>query len=470
MKTSKKIFAALLAVMMIVMMIPITASAAETTYSVSLTGKTGYQYTIYKLADVDTTTFEFENADASVADIVNKYIGSGMGIDTPAVLAAADKATYTGGTTFTTSYTGNLVAGLYYVKMTKAPEGQSVTANKNSVFAIPYTDKEGNLHESVSFNLSTKTSDNTPTVNKVFTNDQTADSISEFIGKNISFTLTGSIVGSKDEKATKIALVDTMSAGIDYVETTSVKLTGGKDADGEEIEDKPLTLKTDYTFTPTKDGKKFTVALNDTILNDDATYSYTTLEVVYNAKLNNDAVVGVKEEKNTNTVELRYQNKYTTEDQVIPGPTKTVYTFDLEVVKIDGNKPESDTNYLNGAQFTLYSDEACTKNATNGGMKEAKDNGKVTYTGLAAGTYYLKETKAPAGFNLNNTKFTVVIADNGTVSVDGKTVDHVTVKDYPIVVPETGGMGTMIFTIVGLSLIACAGVLFVVVRRKKASK
>lgn len=60
MKTSKKIFAAFLAVMMIALMIPFSASAAES-YSYSIIGKEGYEFSVYKIADVDTTTFAYSN-------------------------------------------------------------------------------------------------------------------------------------------------------------------------------------------------------------------------------------------------------------------------------------------------------------------------------------------------------------------------------------------------------------------------
>ena len=50
------------------------------------------------------------------------------------------------------------------------------------------------------------------------------------------------------------------------------------------------------------------------------------------------------------------------------------------------------------------------------------------------------------------------------------TVNQVEVPDYPVTVPSTGGMGTMMFYVGGAALIACAGVLLFVLKRKKAAK
>lgn len=106
--------------------------------------------------------------------------------------------------------------------------------------------------------------------------------------------------------------------------------------------------------------------------------------------------------------------------------------------------------------------------------KTTDSSGNVTFEKLAAGTYTVQETIAPSGYNLNSTVYTVNISTKGviTVSVDGNPsqVDQVEVPDYPVTVPQTGGMGTMMFYVGGAALIACAGVLLFVLKRKKAAK
>ena len=65
-----------------------------------------------------------------------------------------------------------------------------------------------------------------------------------------------------------------------------------------------------------------------------------------------------------------------------------------------------------------------------------------------------------------------LIGDTGAVTVDGSalTGDTITVPDPKIILPNTGGNGTMIFTICGASLIALAGALFLIYRKKSSAK
>ena len=100
------------------------------------------------------------------------------------------------------------------------------------------------------------------------------------------------------------------------------------------------------------------------------------------------------------------------------------------------------------------------------------NGGKATFAGLEKGTYTLKETVAPNGYNLNTTEYTVTIGDNGTITSAqyDATLKGVKIGDTPVVMPATGGNGTMIFTIVGASLIACAGILFIILKKRAASK
>ena len=227
MKTTKKIFAALLAVMMIALMIPFTASAAETN-TLILNGKTGYTFTLYKVAGVNTTTGEYENITSGLESILTTKADEG--VDSAALLSACNGLSLTGGTDYTyaagdalTKTISGLADGVYYLKVKSAPEGTNVTSVTNSVFALPYYTDKTWINE-VTVNAAEKITDGTPTVSKKFTNNANASSISEFIGQDVSFTLTGSVVGSTTEKAKSYQFVDTMSAGLTYKALTSVNL------------------------------------------------------------------------------------------------------------------------------------------------------------------------------------------------------------------------------------------------------
>lgn len=461
MKTTKKIFAALLAVMMIALMIPFSASAAETN-TLTLNGKTGYTFTLYKVADVDTTTGEYKNITTGLESILTTKATEG--VDSAALLTACNTLSLTGGTDYTyatgdalTKTISNLADGVYYLKVKNAPEGVNVTSVTNSVFALPYYTGSEWVNE-VTVNAAEKITDGTPTVSKKFTNNATASSISEFIGKDVSFTLTGSVVGSTTEKAKSYQFVDTMSAGLTYKALTSVNLVK---ANGTKTD---ITSSVTYAKTGTTDNS-FTLTIDPTVLANDDFYSNVSVEAVYTATVNTNAVIGGA--GNPNKVDLSYTNSYN-QTSTIEGNEVKVFTFDLTVIKVDANNTATK---LSGAGFTLYTDNACTSVATNGAEVTTGSDGTATFTGLKAGTYYLKETTAPAGYNINSTVYKVNISDNGTVTnANGETITQVEVGDTPLLTPNTGGMGTMMFTIGGAALIACAGVLFLIVRKKKAAK
>lgn len=445
MKTSKKIFAALLAVMMIVMMIPSVAAAG---YSYTLNGKAGYGVTVYQIATYNETTGKYTATNAGIQTILD------AGNDAQTLLAACDALEgLTGGTEvdFDTalSQTKSVTAGAYYVKVTKTPAGvKSVT---NSVFTLP---TNAGLNE-ISVNVADKVDDDQPSsIKKIVSGANRVDETSQFIGKDVTFELTGDLTGTASQNLKSYVFTDTMSKGLTFKSVDTVNLVK---ADGTTTKD----IKSNVTVSDVVDNV-FAVTLNDAVLKAADTYDYAKVVVTYTATLNAGAVIG--SEGNPNSAHISYIDSYnnssSTEDTTVK-----VYTAKLNVLKVDA---ANGTTPLDGAEFTLYTDEACETVAVNGATVTTADGGKASFTGLAAGTYYLKETNAPAGYTLNNEVFTIVVSANGTIQNEAEYT--VTVEDSKVVVPQTGGMGTMIFTIVGLSLIACAGVLFVVVRRKKASK
>ncbi len=194
------------------------------------------------------------------------------------------------------------------------------------------------------------------------------------------------------------------------------------------------------------------------------------VEVIYTATVNENAAVA---SANHNDAKLQWQphGKSTWTDG--PNDGADVYTYEIKVVKIDA---ADNTTKLAGAVFSVHQNADCSDDAiataTTGDGKNGttlgeayfeKDGKKYTF---AAGTYYVKEVTAPQGYNLSTEIITVTIASDTATA----TSQVVTVKDSKSVLPQTGGEGTMVFTIIGISLILAAGVLFVIVMRKRASK
>lgn len=96
-------------------------------------------------------------------------------------------------------------------------------------------------------------------------------------------------------------------------------------------------------------------------------------------------------------------------------------------------------------------------------------NGKVKVQGLDIGTYKFKEVTAPQGYSVNTTdvsaKLEVAEKDNGTAS--GVLTQNTSMKDTKLgALPSTGGMGTYLFTIIGVVVMAGAAGAFFMSRRK----
>ena len=135
MKTTKKIFAAVLAVMMIALMIPFSASAATSdAYNAFIKGKNGFKVNVYKVATINTTTGEYTEIQGGTAVATAlKTWKNASGNDSKALLEACENATFAdskGDHTFASDEDvynfGTDEAGVYYVKVTGQPAETSV--------------------------------------------------------------------------------------------------------------------------------------------------------------------------------------------------------------------------------------------------------------------------------------------------------------------------------------------------------
>ena len=214
----------------------------------------------------------------------------------------------------------------------------------------------------------------------------------------------------------------------------------------------------EYTLTVDKTNRIFTVEFKNFYTNHakDANESLTfTYSAVVNEKAINDS------NTSTNKAEVSYGNDPEHLTTGAPSEVK-VLTHTLKINKVDEqNKP------LSGAEFALYrnnvdSDKLKFVDEGNGTYRIATiddetttdtlvspEEGVITVKGLSEGDYVIEETKAPDGYaKLKNTI-------NKTISVDGNAPQTVNVEEKVTNkteswLPETGGMGTVIFTVVGV--------------------
>ena len=330
---------------------------------------------------------------------------------------------------------------------------------------------------------------------------------------NVPFTLKGTLPSNyADYKTYKYVFHDTLSAGLTYNKDAKVWLVNG---------DSQVDIT--KSFNVAHDNGTLTVSCDNLKSITDVTINASSIIVVeYTAKLNENAAIGSPTDDNgnftgnKNTVYLEFSNNPngngdgdgdgTPDTGKTPNDEVLVFTYELDVTKVDG---QDNTKKLAGAEFVLLNSERNkVAKVADGKFVEWVDvpaavEGKITYpagttltsdndgkfaiAGLDAGNYYLRETKAPVGYNLLKDDIAVVIAatldktenspaltaltiqiDNGSAA-NGNLAMGVVSADVKnnsgATLPETGGIGTTIFYVVGGVLFVGAAVLLVVKRR-----
>lgn len=294
------------------------------------------------------------------------------------------------------------------------------------------------------------------------------------IGEDVEFKATITVQGfAKD-----YVMHDKMDDGLTYKAVSSVTLNGNT-----------VTASGNYeVVTTTNDQCTFEVKFSETFCNSLATGD--VIVVSYKATLNDNAVV--KEPEN-NSAHLEYKDNNGDSHTTTPDTTQT-FTWELPVLKYANGDT---TKVLAGAKFSLYTDATCENLVKFREVKESDKttvyrvdpNGTVTeittdstgrfrIEGLDAGTYYLKETEAPTGYNKLNTVVTVTIDHDGKIDIGAKNDDdniayvtEVQVENKAgTELPATGGMGTTLFYVLGGVLVVGAVVLLVTKKRMSAEK
>lgn len=324
-----------------------------------------------------------------------------------------------------------------------------------------------------------------PTVDKKVQVDGTGkDATDAKIGDTLTFTLTSTIPDMSAYDTYTFNFKDTLSKGLTFGQVKSVK-----------VENVTLTENTDYTVTtPTaSNNNTLTVAMKDFKTKQQANAG-KKITVTYTATLNENAVVGGA--GNVNSAKIQYSNNPSTNGTGESEPSKVrVFTYGFTVDKYTGDQYTDAATRLAGAEFTLahkdgsaisfvqVSAGSATANAVYRVAKAGETgtttittpaNGKVVFEGLENGEYTLTETKAPAGYNKLASAIGVKVdgQNNGTGTTNATvtiTYNNDNGNDYnqtasngviPVqnksgaILPGTGGMGTIAFTVIGVLVIA----------------
>ena len=467
-------------------------------FSATVSGDGGSKAVSYTLTDEWKPFFKDSTAsgltdvtDANVNDKANDYVSKLTGND---LVAFATKAsnwaqakannikTAATATVSTGATNGNYTAtfnGLDYGYYVVAVPGATL-ANASGQYATLVSVDRTNVTANIKGDL--------PTVDKkVQVGGTGKDATDAKIGDTLTFTLTSTIPDMSAYDTYTFNFKDTLSKGLTFERVTSVTVDGVA---------APLTVGTDYTVTtPTAPDNTLTVAMND-FKNKQQANAGKKITVTYTATLNENAVVGGA--GNTNSAKIQYSNDPSTNGTGESEPSKVrVFTYGFTVDKYTGDKYDNAATRLAGAEFTLapkggsaisFVQVSAGDKTTNAVYRVATDaeqasatttiitpaNGKVVFQGLKSGEYTLTETKAPAGYNklasaigvevngkndgteamgatviikYNNNNGSVYdqTASNGVIPVQNKS---------GAILPGTGGMGTIAFTVIGVLVIA----------------
>jgi fimbrial isopeptide formation D2 family protein/LPXTG-motif cell wall-anchored protein len=358
-----------------------------------------------------------------------------------------------------------------------------------------------------------------PTVDKEVSdngNTKWGETADHAINETYQYKLTANLTADadyKDYNTYRLKFNDKLNDGVSYDGIVSVKVNG------KDIPAYTASEKSGYLVAqPTEGDYNLTITIGDIkkYLPAGTTWgdSDIAVEVVYNAHLDSDAVVrkasadpvGITD-NNVNSVNLQYSNNPnvtgTGDSSQNPGenenpeefgqtPDDYVWVFTYEVDNTKYANSIADGNKLAGAGFKLYDSTGAneigliydsglsayrpvtgTETATE--MRSAASTGKFDIKGLDAGTYVLKETTTPDGYDtcapieitINPTHqenadkgsakltWSATNATNDVINKTGKTL------------PTTGGMGTTLFILGGGCAAGLAGIYLVSKKRAK---
>lgn len=506
MKTFKKLFTILAIVLVAVMAFAPAKSLAAGDLTITVTGDVaGRTLSVYKLFDLTVTgTAEKPVYNYTWDGLASEAFFTSKGYDTVAKATDYLKGFENDATELTriaeeyyTYCQKNSVAATVASKTIAADATQAVFTVPGQGYYLVYdeTATVGTGRAIAAAMLSNVTENTTVALKAEKTTvEKESDKQTASVGETVNFTVKSKVPNVVGYDSYTFVVTDTLSKGLTF--NNDVKVTIGEQSYKAILVRPETVTDSEGNVTGTKVTIEFNAtdfaALKDNIGDD--------IVITYSATLNADAATILD---NTNEVKITYSNDPNTTGTGETTPDIVhVYTY-----KIDFTKKNTAGSTLPGAKFVLKLEEEGTyatfdENGVFSGVVATKEeatkltsdaNGKVAISGLKAGTYTLIETEAPEGYSVPNFEFTFTISQ--TLKADGTletasfnyttdtnntaakgymtdatatsasfAIDVLNAKEGAL--PTTGGIGTTIFTIVGIVVMAAAVVALVAHNRK----
>ncbi len=331
---------------------------------------------------------------------------------------------------------------------------------------------------------------------------------------DIEFELKSYIPNPDGYSSYKFEIVDILAKGFDYDRNSVKVMLGnteypktrvnefGETVNNYTIRDVIITAENyaDYKKYFEEEGKEYLdgyaefqygktlilIEINDLVeqLKEGIVQKAQDVIVTYNAKLNGKGEVG--NTPNINEAYLKYSNDPYHNDKITQTTLQTTYTYtiELDLNKIAKLKSETDEiKHLSGAEFEIYSVPNTVENRELIATITTDELGQSLYSSLGAGTYYLKEIKAPEGYNKLREEIEIEVSatcdelgiitwsvedktDNSLVYVQIVEKEGTTIPEIKLQVentsgfqlPVTGGIGNALFTVTGLSIMLIVGI------------
>ena len=424
--------------------------------------------------------------------------------------------------------------GFYIIIETGTSGDSASVASKSMLVPLPYVDVNKTEDNKLFWNFDLKITPKDEPVNvdkSIIEGDKKENISDNNVGDILTYQVDADIPhydASTNTQMVKYIITDTLSKGLDFYregdpennidiivsnfsgESKTLK-PGTLETHQTTIGEEPYTYYsvTDGDYAVSYDGKTMTLVFDYPDI-----MAYNNLQLNYQVKINEDAVIGV--EGNPNQVDLEYTNNNKTWDTSKPGDKTKTYVYGLKINKVDPDK-----NKLNGAEFQLYAgapdpdgdyegrDPLVTYKYENGQLVINSNDGKTAITdengiayliGFEAGTYALVETKAPNGYIIPDGQMQLDVVETIGVDEDGKeavtdvkytlttgnektelpteVLGDVEIGDGSVAVttivnpkgfnlPRTGGAGTWMFAVGGILIMAGMATAFVKLRKKE---